>query len=263
MGVDTTAPALPLTGGEGKVPSQKPISQTHQNKNDTISMKFVAFLSSHTQAPVVRCCSLNSFPAKPFPAPHPHWGCHEQTMWWIAGILSSGSPGVVGWLLRKLCHQMTSLNPSDPSTHPCVSPLGPVPAPLPTPALSAARCLSSHRSPSQCSSGRGLWRKNLKGTSRQQSLGRWGGGNPREFTDVHNGARKAAAGLDPRLGKAWERPLCFGVCALSLPFPGQTWSCFDLPFPRNLILIFHPGLPKTGRTKVTLCFISKASKVFS
>lgn len=43
--------------------------------------------------------------------------------------------------------------------------------------------------------------------------------------------------------------LQFGVCALSLPFLGQTWSCFDLPFPRNLILVFHPSLPKNRKNK--------------
>lgn len=50
---------------------------------------------------------------------------------------------------------------------------------------------------------------------------------------------------------------------LSLPFLGQMWSCFDLPFPRNLIPVFHPNLPKNRKNKGYSCFISKASKVFS
>lgn len=100
-------------------------------------MKFVAFLSSHTQAPVMRCCSPNSFPAKPFP--------------------SSPSPPRVPWpdkvvdcrdsLLRLPNSCGAGAQEALPSdeipqpTHPCLL-WGLVPSPeppLPTPAPAAGR----------------------------------------------------------------------------------------------------------------------------
>lgn len=66
------------------------------------------------------------------------------------------------------------------------------------------------------------------------------------------GTCQAAAGTHPRvqLPGTVTRRCCCGTAApgahrsgghLHSSCLGQTWSCFDLPFPRNLIPIFHPS----------------------
>lgn len=63
MRVDTTAPVLLLGRGEGKNKSHKPI------KTKVTPFPWSCGISLFsTQAPVMRCCSLNSLPAKPFPS---------------------------------------------------------------------------------------------------------------------------------------------------------------------------------------------------
>lgn len=215
-------------------------------QNNTISIKLMSFLSSPPQARVTRCCSLYSFPAKLFPcSPSPPRVPQSANV--VNSPQSEPQPaprapkavrgGHPSSFAEGTAHQVRSLHllGCDPiwgPLPPCgqKSPLSPRQSRV----QGGERCEQPWGAHMGC---RSFLEENpfSRGTSGQQSLGRWGQGGPSPCccplrvnrTNALNGVRKAVPELDPTwaqmqaLQSHGKTPVYFGWSSVFVlhPYP--------------------------------------------